>query len=57
MKTVHLDAIDKKILTILQKDARTPVKDIAHAVYLSSPYLPEFSVLWTSTISPVFMPQ
>lgn len=37
MKTVHLDAIDKKILTILQKDARTPVKDIAHAVYLSSP--------------------
>lgn len=34
---LSLDAVDKKILTILQKDARTPVKDIAAAVFLSSP--------------------
>lgn len=33
----NLDAIDKKILSILQKNARTPVKDIANEVFLSSP--------------------
>ena len=33
----NLDSIDKKILEILQKNARTPVKDIAAKVYLSSP--------------------
>ena len=32
-----LDAIDLKIIEILQKDARTPVKDIAKEVFLSSP--------------------
>ena len=32
-----LDNIDKSILHILQKNARTPVKDIAKAVFLSSP--------------------
>ena len=37
MKNDQLDAIDKKILTILQKDARTPVKDIAQEVFLTAP--------------------
>lgn len=32
-----LDAIDLKIIEILQKDARTPVKYIAKEVFLSSP--------------------
>ena len=32
-----MDAIDKKIVTILQQDARTPLKQIAAEVYLSSP--------------------
>ena len=37
MKDSQLDFIDKEILRILQKDARTPVKDIAAAVFLTSP--------------------
>ena len=37
MKNDQLDTIDKKILTILQKDARTPVKDIAQEVFLTAP--------------------
>lgn len=37
MKKNGLDSIDKKILEILQKDARTPVKDIAREAYLTSP--------------------
>lgn len=32
-----LDSIDKKIIDILQKNARTPIKDIAKDVFLSSP--------------------
>ncbi|MBQ3784117.1 MAG: Lrp/AsnC family transcriptional regulator [Lachnospiraceae bacterium] len=32
-----MDNIDKKILEILQRDARTPVKDIAKEAYLTSP--------------------
>lgn len=32
-----MDAIDKKIIKILQKNARTPIKDIASMVSLSSP--------------------
>ena len=35
--TYDLDSIDKKIIEILQKNARTPVKDIAAKVFLSSP--------------------
>ena len=31
------DAIDKKIIRILQKNARTPIKEIAREVFLSSP--------------------
>lgn len=37
MKDNQLDSIDKEILRILQKDARTPVKDIAAAVFLTAP--------------------
>lgn len=37
MKNNQLDNIDKKILEILQRDARTPVKDIAKEAYLTSP--------------------
>ncbi len=37
MKNDHLDAIDKQILEILQRDARTPVKDIAQEVFLTAP--------------------
>lgn len=37
MKDNQLDAIDKEILRILQKDARAPVKDIAAAVFLTAP--------------------
>lgn len=33
----ELDSIDKKIIQILQKNARTPIKDIAKEVFLSSP--------------------
>ncbi|MBR6816840.1 MAG: Lrp/AsnC family transcriptional regulator [Clostridia bacterium] len=32
-----MDAIDQKILTMLQKNARTPLKVLAEAVFLSSP--------------------
>lgn len=32
-----MDSIDKKIVKILQKNARTPIKDIAAMVSLSSP--------------------
>lgn len=32
-----LDHIDKKIIQILQRNARTPLKDIAKEVFLSSP--------------------
>ena len=32
-----MDSIDKKIIKILQKNARTPIKDIAAMVSLSSP--------------------
>lgn len=37
MKSNQLDSIDKEILRILQNDARTPVKDIAAAVFLTAP--------------------
>ena len=33
----QLDSVDRKILHILQKNARTSLKDIASQVYLSSP--------------------
>lgn len=33
----ELDNIDKKIIQILQQNARTPIKDIAKEVFLSSP--------------------
>ena len=33
----NLDRIDRKILNILQKDARISIKDIANQVFLSSP--------------------
>ena len=33
----ELDSIDKKIIQILQQNARTPIKDIAKEVFLSSP--------------------
>ena len=32
-----LDHIDKKIIGMLQENARTPIKEIAKEVYLSSP--------------------
>ncbi|MGE4214149.1 MAG: Lrp/AsnC family transcriptional regulator [Anaerotignaceae bacterium] len=32
-----MDSIDKKIIDILQKNARTPIKEIAKEVFLSSP--------------------
>lgn len=32
-----MDAIDKKIITLLQKNARMPLKALAEQVYLSSP--------------------
>ena len=32
-----LDNIDRKIIQILQKNARTPLKEIAAQVFLSSP--------------------
>ena len=34
----ELDNIDKSIIRILQENARTPVKDIAKEVFLSSPH-------------------
>ncbi len=37
MKKMELDHIDRKILNILMKDARTPIKEIAAEVFLSSP--------------------
>ena len=33
----NLDGIDRKILNILQKDARSSIKEIAQQVFLSSP--------------------
>lgn len=32
-----MDAIDRKILQLLERDARMPLKQLAKAVYLSSP--------------------
>jgi len=32
-----IDAIDRKIISLLQKNARTPIKEIAKATFLSSP--------------------
>ena len=37
MKNDKLDAIDKVILDILQENAKTPLKEIANKVYLSTP--------------------
>ena len=37
MKNNELDSIDKRILEILQKDARTPLKEIARESYLTAP--------------------
>lgn len=37
MKNDELDAIDKQILEMLEKDARTPVKEIAKEVFLTAP--------------------
>ncbi|MBR1568120.1 MAG: Lrp/AsnC family transcriptional regulator, partial [Lachnospiraceae bacterium] len=37
MKKDTLDHIDLQILNMLQEDARKPVKDIAEAIFLSSP--------------------
>lgn len=33
----HIDEVDKKIISILQKNARTPLKEIAAEVFMSSP--------------------
>ncbi len=37
MSQIELDHVDKKILNLLQKYARMPLKEIASNVYLSSP--------------------
>jgi Lrp/AsnC family leucine-responsive transcriptional regulator len=37
MKTVALDKTDRKILRILQENARASIKDIASRLYMSSP--------------------
>ena len=37
MKTYEIDDIDRKILRQLQTNARTPLKEIAAEVFLSSP--------------------
>lgn len=37
MRHNKLDDVDRKILEILIKDARTPLKDIAQEVYLTAP--------------------
>lgn len=37
MKTYEIDEIDKKIMRILINNARTPIKEIADEVFLSSP--------------------
>ncbi len=34
---IFIDAIDLKLITLLQKNARTPLKELAKQVYLSSP--------------------
>lgn len=37
MKNKELDHVDREILRMLQEDARMSLKDIAEAVFLSSP--------------------
>ncbi|MBE5995812.1 MAG: Lrp/AsnC family transcriptional regulator [Lachnospiraceae bacterium] len=37
MKTITLDKTDRKILRILQKNARASIKEIASQLYMSSP--------------------
>lgn len=37
MKDLQLDAIDRRILNLLMKNGRMPIKEIAADVYLSSP--------------------
>lgn len=44
-----LDNIDRKIIKMLQKNARTPVKEIAKEVFLSSPPSPPGSNTWKKT--------
>ena len=37
MKNHELDAVDRTILNILQRNAKCPLKEIAEKVYLSTP--------------------
>ena len=37
MKAITLDKTDKKILRLLQQNARAPIKEIASKLYMSSP--------------------
>lgn len=37
MKPYEMDAIDRKLLDMLQENARMPIKDLAEKVFLSSP--------------------
>ena len=41
MKKDILDKIDQTILKILQENAKTPLKEIANQVYLSTPAVSE----------------
>ena len=51
-----LDKVDKKIIQILQKNARTPLKEIAAQVFLSSPsVLQELKNLNTTRVNPLYL--
>lgn len=41
-----MDTIDKKIISILEQDARTPLKKIAAEVFLTSPAVSAGSNDW-----------
>ena len=44
-----MDHIDRKIIDILQRDARAPLKQIADQVFLSSLPYPPASPSWRKT--------
>ena len=51
-----MDDLDRKILTLLAKNARMPVKEIAEQVSLTSRQSPAVSISWKRTASSAAIP-
>ncbi len=51
-----MDDLDRKILALLAKNARMPVKEIAEKVALTSPPSPAASISWRRMASSAAIP-